>query len=243
MSVKSVSRIFGKFYKYFISLFLFVSICSTVSGQLDIGEELFLKNKMEEARPYLETALAQNPRNERIYLYLGTIYEQLGQYDRAVTLLQRGVTYAQDYLDVMYFNIGNNMFKQNKNVLAVDMYSKAVSVNPDFVDAYLNRANAALRVENFESAAEDYRLYLTLRPDTPQRESIERVLAMLGDIIEDARALAAEQERVRVEAEARRKALLNQVLNSLQNASEGTTNLSAESEDVERVDVESDIVD
>jgi len=213
------------------------------TSPLDRGKELFLENKMEEARPFLETALTQYPKDERIYLYLSTVYESLGQYDRAVTLLQRGVQYAQEYLDVMYFNIANNMFKENKNVLALEMYTKALEVNPNLTGAYLNRANTALRLERYANASDDYKVYLQLQPNTPQRPQIEQVLAIIDGIVADQRATALEKERVRQEEEARKKALLNQVLNSLENASKDTTNLSAQTESVENVEEESDIVD
>lgn len=242
MSVKYCSR------KRFILLVLVLiatgaQIAVAQTSPLDRGKELFLENKMEEARPFLETALTQYPKDERIYLYLSTVYESLGQYERAVTLLQRGVQYAQDYLDVMYFNIANNMFKQNKNILAVEMYTKALEANPSLSEAYLNRANTALKVERYENASDDYKLYLQLQPNTPQRPQIEQVLSIIDGIVADQRAAAVEQERIRQEELARRKALLNQVLNSLENASKDTTNLSAETESVQDVEEKSDIVD
>ena len=210
---------------------------------LEQGEELFLNNQMEEAKPFLETALNQDPTNERIYLYLATVYEALGQSERAVIVLQRGIQYSITYLDVMYYNIANNMFNQTKNVLAFEMYTKALQVNPDFSEAYLNRANTALRVDNFTSALHDYVAYLEREPFSSQRESIERVIDALRTIVEDQRRIAEEQERVQQEVANRKRALLDSVLNSLQNASSSTTNLSAETEDVEQTDEESDIVD
>jgi tetratricopeptide (TPR) repeat protein len=232
----------------FITLLLLITMFviegnAFAKSALEQGEELFLNNQMEEAKPFLETALNQDPTNERIYLYLATVYEALGQSERAVIVLQRGIQYSITYLDVMYYNIANNMFNQTKNVLAFEMYTKALQVNPDFSEAYLNRANTALRVDNFTSALHDYVAYLEREPFSSQRESIERVIDALRTTVEDQRRIAEEQERVRQEAANRKRALLDSVLNSLQNASSSTTNLSAETEDVEQTDEESDIVD
>jgi hypothetical protein len=52
-----------------------------------------------------------------------------------------------------------------------------------------------------------------------------------------------EAERLKQEELARQKALLNEVLNSLQNASEDTRNLSAGSEDIQEQYDEVDIED
>ena len=221
-----------------VSLFLFGQ-----STMLQQGEELFLANKPEEALPLLESALRQYPNNEDIYLYLGIIYEQLGQNDKAVRILQKGAAIASEHVDTIYYNIGNNLFVQGKNALAVEMYSMALETNPEMADAYLNRANARLNIEAYATALDDYTLYLSLRPTTLQRDAIEKVIALLGEMVEEEIAQErAELERKRAEEE-RQKALLNEVLNSLKRAGDETKNLSAESEDIEEVTEESDIVD
>ncbi|MQY77216.1 MAG: hypothetical protein GH155_06250, partial [Spirochaeta sp.] len=56
---------------------LLLSLMLTASSMLDEGEKLFLENKPQEAEVILQEALQENPRNEKIYLYLGIIYEQL----------------------------------------------------------------------------------------------------------------------------------------------------------------------
>jgi len=55
--------------------------------------------------------------------------------------------------------------------------------------------------------------------------------------------MLAEQDRLKQEELARQKALLNEVLSSLQNASEDTRNLSAGSEDIQEQYEEVDIED
>ena len=210
---------------------------------LDQGEQLFLEDRLEEALPVLEKAVLQNPGNERVYLYLGTIYEQLGQFGRAVTILQKGTLVADDYLDLIYFNIGNNLIKQDKLVLADEMYTRAAAANPRLPAVYLNRANNRVQLEEYASAVDDYSLYLTLQPATDQRENIEKIIALLSAGIETERVRIREDEARRAAEEARQKALLSNVLNSLQNAADGTKNISVETEGIEEVQEESDIVD
>jgi len=227
----------------FLLLFLVAATAIAQVSPLERGEKLFMNNEMEAARPFLETALQQDPSDERLYLYLSTVYENTGNNQRAIEVLQQGVRYASEYLPIIYYNIGNNLYKENMNELAFEMYSKALGVDPAMSDGYLNRANTALRLENFENAIGDYGIYLRLQPNSAQRASIEEVLTIISAIVQAQRQKAVEEERlIRLEEE-RKRALLDQVRSSLQNASQDTTNLSTQTEDVERVHENADIVD
>jgi tetratricopeptide (TPR) repeat protein len=203
---------------------------------LQEGEKLFLENKPQAALPLLEQALYENPDNERLYLYLGVVYEQLNNPDKSIQVLRRGLNVASSLKDLMYFNLGNNLFRQNEHTLAEQMYTNALEVNRTFEDAYLNRANARLKLASYAAARDDYIEYLRLAPNNPQREPIERLIALLGGLLD-------EQERLKQEELAKQKALLNEVLNSLKNASEDTRNLSAGSENIQEQYDEIDIQD
>ncbi len=214
-----------------------VPICPLfASSALQEGERLFLENKPQEARPFLEEALNENPANEKIYLYLGTIYEQINDPEKAIQIMKRALNISTKYKDLLYYNLGNNFFRQEEYTLAEEMYNKAIGVNSDLADAYLNRANSRLKLQSLLPARDDYVQYLRLTPDSSQREQIEKLIALLGSIAEEA-------ELNRLEALARQKALLNEVLNSLSNASEDTRNLSAGSEEIEEEYEEIDIPD
>jgi tetratricopeptide (TPR) repeat protein len=203
---------------------------------LQEGEKFFLENKPQAALPLLEQALYENPDNERIYLYLGAVYEQLNNPDKSIQVLRRGLNVATSLKDLMYFNLGNNLFRQKEYTLAEQMYSNALETNRTFEDAYLNRANARLELASYTAARDDYIEYLRLAPNNPQREPIERLIALLGGLLD-------EQERLKQEELAKQKALLNEVLNSLKNASEDTRNLSAGSENIQEQYDEIDIQD
>jgi tetratricopeptide (TPR) repeat protein len=164
------------------------------------------------------------------------VYEQLNNPDKSIQVLRRGLNVATSLKDTMYFNLGNNLFRQKEYTLAEQMYSNALEVNRTFEDAYLNRANARLQLASYAAAREDYIEYLRLAPNNPQREPIERLIALLAGLLD-------QQERLKQEELAKQKALLNEVLNSLKNASEDTRNLSAGSENIQEQYDEVDIQD
>ncbi len=222
------------------------------------GEKLFMENKPREAAPLLENALSQEPENEKIYLYLGYIYEQLGDHEEAVEILRRGLEVADERAATMYYNLGNNLRALDRLDEAETMYTKAAQADSGFAKAFLNRANLQVRQEDFQEAIDDYTVYLNLEPASPQRGEIERLISLLEQEAEE-KAIReaeeerrrreaeerrrAEEERRRQEAEERRKALLDSVLNSLDSASEQTQNLGGGSEDIQEEEEEVDIID
>jgi tetratricopeptide (TPR) repeat protein len=194
----------------------------SASTFLEKGEALFVQNHPREAAPLLESALNDDPSNEKIYLYLGIIYQQLGDLDKAIDILKRGLSVSTSYKDLIYYNMGNDMFARKDYALAEQMYSEALGVNKNLAEGYLNRANARLQLKSYDGAVDDYTIFLQLQPQDPQRPQIEKVIALLRQM-KDA-ALKQQQDEI-----ARQKALMNDVMNSLNNAGDDTKNLSVES--------------
>jgi tetratricopeptide (TPR) repeat protein len=191
-------------------------------SSLDTGEALFIQNQPRDAEPLLESALNDNPSNEKIYLYLGIVYQQLGDLDKSIDVLKRGLPVATSYKDLMYYNIGNDLFSRKDYAQAEQMYSQALGVNKSLAEGYLNRANARLQLASYDAAVEDYTVFLQLQPQDSQRAKIEELIRLLQKMKEAKQK--AEEEEI-----ARQKALMNDVMNSLNNAGDDTKNLSVES--------------
>jgi tetratricopeptide (TPR) repeat protein len=227
----------GSIKKAGISFLFFLGLASVSAfSPLEEGEKLLMENKPREALPFLEQALNADPSEEKIYVYLGIAYEQVSENEKAIGVMQRGLDIAKKHRHLLYFNIGNNFFSQGENLLAADMYTKAIGADSGFAEPYLNRANARLVLEEYRGALNDYTVYLRLKPATEQRFEIERMIELL-------KAYLDQLEREEQEKADQEKALMNEVLNLLKNASEDAQNLSAGSEgiveeEIEEIDIE-----
>jgi tetratricopeptide (TPR) repeat protein len=186
------------------------------------GEALFVQNKPKDAQPFLESALNDDASNEKVYLYLGIIYQQTGDTQKAIDMLKRGLDVAASFKDLMYYNIGNDYFSRKEFGPAEEMYTNALTANRNLADAYLNRANARLQLQSLDAALGDYSLYLQLAPADPQRPAIEKLMALLRQAQDD-------KEKARLAEIARQQALLNDVQNSLSKSGDDTKNLSVDS--------------
>ena len=239
------------------------------------GEELFMQNRPQEAAALLESALTQEPRNEKIHLYLGIAYEQLGMREKAITIMQKGLEVAMFYKADLFFNIGNNLDAMGEAEKAAEMYTRALEVNGSLGEAYLNRANVEVKLDRLAEAVRDYRLYLIMAPSSFQRPQIERMIQLIEGVVTERAAeaerlriaeeerKAREEEEIRIaeerriqeeedrriaeekrrqEEEARQKALLEDVLKSLQMSAEDAARLRAGKESIieNREDVDID---
>ena len=220
--------------KYFLPFFILVLTVNSYSESLfEKGELLFRENRTAEAVSILQGALEKEPENEKIYLYLGFSYAGLGDYDKSVKFFREGAQKSLAEKDVYYYNAGNIYYLKGDFTLAEGMFTQAVKANGGNTAGYLNRANSRLKLDMKKEALSDYRIYLNLEPATYQRESIEKLIALLESDIEDEK-IREEEKQVRKQAEEeRRKALLEDVLNSLENVGKETRNISAESEKID----------
>ncbi|HUZ16784.1 MAG TPA: tetratricopeptide repeat protein [Spirochaetia bacterium] len=209
------------------ALLLLPALRSWSASLLEQGEDALRQNQADKAAALLQASLNEQPNNEQVYLYLGIADLQLGKLDTALSVLKQGLSISTKYADDFYFNMGNIYFMQGQNTLAEGMYSQAIAKNPSFANAYLNRANARMKLESYDNAAQDYTVYLSIDPSSPQRTTIEELLALLNQ----QKAQVAQQkqlaEQQKLAEAAKQKALLNDVLQSLQSASNTTKNLQA----------------
>ncbi|MBN1520015.1 MAG: tetratricopeptide repeat protein [Spirochaetales bacterium] len=210
-----------------------LAVSAAASDRAEQGLKLFMENKPQEAAALLELAAKEPGAAENTHLYLGLAYQQLGRWDEAIAAFRRGLASAVQHRHLFLFNIANSYFAQGKNAFALETYDQALSARTDYAPAYLNRANARMKAEDYPGAVGDYTMYLALDPNSPQSSSIRALIDLLNQQAASAAQQAALLEAQRLAEEAARQALLDAVAQSLLEAAEDTTSLSAGSGDLE----------
>lgn len=234
----------------------------------DQAIEAFQFNRLDEAVVFFSQAIESESPGARAYRYLGLSYEQLGRVDEAFATyraaLDGTVGVAAERARIA-LQLGLAYARQGKMELAANAFDEALTLDNSLSAAYLNRANVSVPAGEYERAVSDYRVYLSLEPDTDQRVQIEQMIALLGEAVEaqriaaeeaerqrqleeEARQAAEEEERLRAEeaarlAEERRQEMLSNVLQSLNSAAQDTLSFEMEGEEITDYDEEIDIVD
>lgn len=254
------------------ALLLLLLVAGVVSGQTSAtlwerSREAMQYGRIDEAIPLLEGVTQTDPANGEAVRMLAVAYEQSGTPDRAATILESAVSAGAIPAETrarIAFDLAMLRSRHGESDVAA-MYSRALELDNGLTSAYLNRANAYVADEAWQDARRDYQLYLALRPDTPQRPQIERMIVLLSETIEAERIARAEEERRRQEQleaerraeeeqrraeeerrraeEERRARMLDSVLQSLDNASEDAESIELESEDIRSYDDDIDILD
>ncbi len=215
---------------------LLISICAVaaaVYAQSD-GEKMFKSNNPSAAVPLLEQEAASGNVGVNTFNFLGLAYFQLGNYNMALQSLNRGMGNPVSDKKLLAFNAGDIAYTQGDYQGAERYFSIALSVQPDFYEAMLNRANTRLMANRYQDAATDYRAFLAARPSDAQADNIRRILAYLE---EEVRVQDAEKSRL-TEAQTRQ---MQEELNKQKSEFEAADALRKSEEELKRRQLIEDI--
>ena len=172
------------------------------------GEKLFKSNKPAEATLFLEDEINNGTASSAAYNYLGLSYYQIGDYVNSVDAFARGLKVPATNKKVLSYNQGNAYYAMGDYENAAKSYSLALSADPKYSQALLNRGNAYLMAQKYSETITDYERYIIMEPEDPQRAKLEQLIGLLKAEIErqkEEERLAAE-EAARIAEEERRMA-------------------------------------
>ncbi len=164
------------------------------------GEKLFKSNKPAEATLFLEDEINNGTASSAAYNYLGLAYYQIGDYQNSVDAFAKGLKVPATNKKILSFNQGNAYYAMGDYDNAVKSYTLALSADPKFTQALLNRGNSYLMAQKYSETITDYERYIVMEPQDAQRPKLEAIIALLKQEIvrqeEEARMMAEEAERL-----------------------------------------------
>lgn len=94
-------------------------------------------NYWKEPVSFFERTLKYAPDSARINNNLGTLYTDMGRYEKAIDYLNRVIHYDSLYVKA-YNNLGNVYYKMGDREKAASFYEKALEIDPNYEEAYYN---------------------------------------------------------------------------------------------------------
>lgn len=112
---------------------------SSVRGNLSKGNSAYKKENYDIALAKYKQAEIKKPNLPETMFNLGNVYYKNGVYEDALKNYEKS-TYSKDILlqSKAYYNMGNAMFRLGKLPEAIQLYKKALELNPDDKDAKFN---------------------------------------------------------------------------------------------------------
>jgi len=133
-------------------------------GWLNVARAHLQEGNTEEARPWLEHALALQPNLARTNFFLALVKKAQGDYDGALSALQRAAAqYPRDR--VVLNQMGRILFLQRKYQEAVRALERVLLVDPEDLMAHYTLMLCHRGLGDAERAAREEKLYLRFKAD------------------------------------------------------------------------------
>lgn len=193
-----MNRKYNAIYSILLCFFIFLPLTPLCAESE--GEKLFKSNRPAEALLFLEDDIKSGSASSAAYNYLGLAYYQTGDYQNSVDAFARGLKVPSTNKKVLAFNQGNSYYAMGDYENAAKSYSLALSADPKYTQALLNRANSYLMAQKYGETITDYEKFIVMEPNDAQRPKIEELLSLLKQEVarqeEEARIAAEEAARI-----------------------------------------------
>lgn len=124
---------------------------SDADSHLKLANIFATKNRLNEAVAIIKSAIKLNPHNGEYHSSLGTWLSGLNDVEGAIIAHRRACELKPDRAE-FWFNFGTSCYEGSLNVLAVDFLRKAIELDPQFVPARINLAEALKELGHFDDA-------------------------------------------------------------------------------------------
>jgi tetratricopeptide (TPR) repeat protein len=127
---------------------------------------------------YLQRVIAADPANNNVKMLVAMELVEAGRVDEGVATLDSMDQSAIQQPDVFY-NVGVSFRNKDKPEQAVTYFSKAIALDPGYVDGYFQRAMTYFSLQKLAEAKLDFQKVVELAPASPQAETSKKVLEQL----------------------------------------------------------------
>ncbi|MDA7576441.1 tetratricopeptide repeat protein [Candidatus Pelagibacter sp.] len=136
----------------------------TITEVFNLAVDNQQKNKLDVAQKLYLKILTINPNHSSAYNNLGVIFENLGDYQRAMGCYKKAIVNNPKYIDALN-NLGA-LFQRSKNYQkAKECYERMIEINPQSIIALNNLGALFQRSKNYQKAKECYEKAFTIDPN------------------------------------------------------------------------------
>lgn len=135
---------------------------AAIQQSLQMAVEHHQSGRLPQAEAIYRQILQMVPNQPDALHLLGMAAHQTGRNDLAVELITKAISINPT--GPMYYNLGNVFREQGKPDAAAENFQKALTLKPDYANAYLNLGAVLKEQGKLDAAAENFRKVLKLAP-------------------------------------------------------------------------------
>ncbi len=155
---------FIKAEKYFHkALALTNEIQTEVAARLGLAKIRENQNKLEESEKLLNEALKINPKDYRVYLFLGALYQNMNKKDKARQILEEGLNMHSESSEILE-RLSLLDFQEENFPEAKKHLESAIKANPDAYSVYFNLGQVYEKEGRMKEAIEAYKKSVKINP-------------------------------------------------------------------------------
>ena len=149
---------------------------------LSLAIENHQKKNFKLAEDLYKKILTKDSNHFQSLFLLGTLFAQIKDYNKSITLLNKAVE-IQPYHADSYHNLGSALSELGEFNKSIEILKKVIQIDPKHPDAYYNLGNAYKQIRDFPKAKKHYEKAIQLQPkNTRALNNLGNVLKELGDL-------------------------------------------------------------
>jgi len=201
--------------KILVLLFLSAALMATASDLFERGREHYSAGRFEIALVTLLESLREEPENPDCYLFIGNIYTEKREFNRAIAYYRIGLDLTARP-NIFHFNIGHALYYSRRYDEAIVSLRKALQGEQGIPGAWLELGRTYYQLSDKSNTIRSWQNYLRALPNNPQAATIRRAIELLSreDYLMPAERAKLERERL-AEEEARRQDLRDRLAQAL----------------------------
>jgi len=201
--------------KLLVTLFLSAALAATASDLFERGRGHYSAGRFEIALVTLLESLKEEPENPDCYLFIGNIYTEKREFNKAIVYYRIGLDLTARP-NIFYYNIGHALYYSERYDEAIVALKKALQGEEGIPDAWLELGRTYYQLSDKSNTMYSWRNYLQALPANPQAETIRRAIEILSreEYLMPADKARLERERL-AEEEARKQALRDRLVQAL----------------------------
>lgn len=150
---------------------------------LKLGSAFRQAKQFNEARQIIELVIRAKPEHRQAYRYLGNVFLEQGEIEKAVACYEKNATYTEDKDEAAqnFLNAGFGYFNQNEFEKALTLYNRAAEISPLNPLVHTDIGWAKLRLGQKTEAIQSFEKALKLKPSKPVKEYAQKGLKEAKD--------------------------------------------------------------